>query len=67
MKIYNPFCKESYDSNFSPSKYTNNFHYFKNSSINEDIYWYTKKVFVVVKNETIRKKIGTHFKRYKRS
>ena len=63
MKIYNPFSKESYDSNFSPTKLINNCTQATSLSKNENVYFDLKKIVFVIKNYNVRKRYITCNKR----
>lgn len=56
MRIYNPFSKEYYDSNFCISKVTEGCTQSTHYCANESVYFNLKKVIFVVKDEKIRKR-----------
>ena len=60
MRIYNPFSREYYVSNFSISKITEGFTQSTYSSSNEDVYFNLKKVIFQIKNKNIRKRYFTY-------
>lgn len=60
MRIYNPFSREYYVSNFSIAKITEGFTQSTYSSSNEDVYFNLKKVIFQIKNKNIRKRYFTY-------